>query len=239
MMTPRGPGHRRVWRPDLAYVVGLLATDGNLSPDGRHITLVSIDVSLLQTVAGILKTTNRIRPHPAPRGTAQRLNIGDKLFYDWLVSVGVRPRKTLTIGPVAVPDELFRDFLRGHLDGDGTITTYTDRYNTNLNPSYVYQRLYVRFVSASRPHIDWLHDTLQSQLGVKGYIKESFRKGLAKNVLYELCFAKYEGIKLLRWIYYAPDLPSLRRKRAIAEPFLVGDIRNFRRSQTVMEKQPK
>ena len=32
------------WRPNLAYAVGLLVTDGNLSKDGRHIIFVSKDI---------------------------------------------------------------------------------------------------------------------------------------------------------------------------------------------------
>jgi hypothetical protein len=48
-----------------------------------------------------------------------------------------------------VPDEYFVDFLRSCIDGDGSITTYTDRYNTFKNPQYVYARLYVSLVSAS------------------------------------------------------------------------------------------
>jgi len=43
-----------------------------------------------------------------------------------------------------------------------------------------------------------------------------------------LHFAKKDAVALLRWIYYAPDVPCLSRKHAIAEPFLTGDIRDFR-----------
>ena len=38
-----------VWTPQLAYAVGLLVTDGNLSPDGRHICMRSSDKNLLET----------------------------------------------------------------------------------------------------------------------------------------------------------------------------------------------
>ena len=41
-------------------------------------------------------------------------------------------------------------------------------------------------------------------------------------------FAKKDAMALLRWIYYAPDVSCLARKRASAEPFLTGDIRDFR-----------
>ena len=38
------------WTPELAYVVGLLTTDGNLSKDGRHIAIKSADLQLLRTI---------------------------------------------------------------------------------------------------------------------------------------------------------------------------------------------
>lgn len=154
---PRGPEHRRRWRTDLAYAIGLLVTDGHLSVDRRHIAMVSVDVELLETFRNILALRNRICRHPTGRLgiSAYRVQFGDRLFYDWLTAIGFTPRKTYTIGPLEIPDVLFRDFLRGHLDGDGSIIAYVDRYNTRLKSKYVYQRLYVRFLSASKPHIEW------------------------------------------------------------------------------------
>jgi hypothetical protein len=97
----------------------------------------------------------------------------------------------------------------------------------SLKPEYVYQRLYVRFLSASRLHIEWLQTSITRLLGVDGYVTE--RRGPGATVpLCRLSFAKKDAIALLRWIYYAPDVPCLARKRTIAELFLTGDIRDFR-----------
>ena len=43
------------WTPKLAYVVGLITTDGCLSPDGRHLTFTSCDKQLIETFKKILK----------------------------------------------------------------------------------------------------------------------------------------------------------------------------------------
>gem|GEM_PF-6676481 len=40
------------WSPEFAYVIGLLTTDGNLSPDGRHINFTSKDRELVGKRAG-------------------------------------------------------------------------------------------------------------------------------------------------------------------------------------------
>lgn len=48
------------WSNELAYAVGLIATDGNLSKDGRHIELTSKDTEQLETFKRCLKLKNRI-----------------------------------------------------------------------------------------------------------------------------------------------------------------------------------
>lgn len=74
-----------VWTPELAYVVGLIATDGNLSPDGRHLAIPSRDRSLLESIRSCLGLTNRIREECPVSRPIYRLQWGDRAFYDWLV----------------------------------------------------------------------------------------------------------------------------------------------------------
>lgn len=224
---PRGLESRRTWRPDLAYAVGLITTDGNLSPDGRHITLVSRDLELLETFKHILQLRVRVAHHAGGYSTAYHVVFSDRLFHEWLSSIGLTPRKTHSIGALCIPDDVFPDFARGHLDGDGSITRYVDRYNTKLEPSDVYQRLYTRFLSASRPHMEWFRARVAALLGVRGYMATD-RRTPDRVPLYRLHFAKKESVALLRWMYYAPDVPCLTRKRTIAEPFLTGTLRDFR-----------
>lgn len=226
---PRGPISRRTWRPELAYALGILATDGNVSPDGRHITLVSRDIELLRTVSDILEVKSKLVLHRGgyTKSVAFHIVFGDRLFCEWLNEIGITPRKTYTIGALAIPDRMFADFLRGHLDGDGNIRSYVDSYNAKLKPYYVYQRLYVRFVSASRVHVDWLQVSVKRLFGLNGFLTVR-PPSEGKVPIYGLFFAKKEAILLLRRLYYAPDVPCLARKRAIAEPFLTGELRQFR-----------
>jgi hypothetical protein len=50
------------WSPNIAYAIGLITTDGNLSSDGRHITFVSKDIGLIKTFRLCLGLNNRITP---------------------------------------------------------------------------------------------------------------------------------------------------------------------------------
>lgn len=42
------------WSPGMAYVVGLITTDGCLSKDNRHLDFTSKDIQLLKTFKNIL-----------------------------------------------------------------------------------------------------------------------------------------------------------------------------------------
>ena len=139
-------------------------------------------------------------------------------FYEWLMAIGLTPRKSLTIGPLGVPDDYFADFLRGCIDGDGSVLVYTDRQHEASNASYVYTRLYVSLVSASRPFIDWIRATVDRLLGLPGSV--CVKRTPRGRVIWNLRYSKKASIRILSWMYYSPDVPCLARKRAKAEPFI-------------------
>jgi hypothetical protein len=226
---PRGPlpGHRdhanpaasrarSIWSPETAYVVGLIATDGNLSRRRYGLALSSNDVDLLETARRCLQLTNSITRYTNSR--CYHIQWRDRRFYDWLVDIGLTPAKSLTLGALAVPDEYFADFFRGCIDGDGTVLVYTDRYHTAKKERYVYERLYVSLVSASRPFLDWMRARIRTAVGVDGFIDERRKEG--QRSLWRLRYAKADSIRLIGWMYYAPNVPCLARKRAKAERFL-------------------
>ncbi len=91
------------------------------------------------------------------------------------------------------------------------------------NERYVYERLYLSLVSASHSFLDWVRTTVQRLTGINGSMpaKRSAEKGSeGKHPVWVLRYAKQKSISLLRWIYYAPTVPCLGRKRATAERFL-------------------
>jgi len=207
------------WTTDLAYVVGLIATDGNLSKDGRHLSVSSQDIELLQTVRRCLALRASITPCAA-RGPCHHIQWGDRTFYEWLLTIGLMPAKSLRLGPLAVPDGVFRDFLRGCIDGDGSIVTYCDRYNTPKNPTYVYDRLFVSLVSASPSFLRWMQLSVLRLRGLSGHL--TVRTSAKHHDIWRLRYAKRESASLIRWMYHAADVPALRRKRERAERAIVG-----------------
>jgi len=205
------------WTSERAYAVGLIATDGNLSKDGRHLTVTSADVDLLETLHRCLNLKARVT-RTAPGSRCHRVQWSDRNFHRWLRGVGLSPAKSRTLGMLAVPDEYLADFVRGCIDGDGSVVVYVDRYHAGKSARYVYKRLYVTLGSASRPFLDWLRAALGRLTGLSGSISQ--RASHRGRPYWVLRWARRESVRLLGWMYYAPSLPCLARKRHRAEPFL-------------------
>jgi hypothetical protein len=204
-MGKRGPKPKRknvVWNENIAYAVGLLVTDGSLSIDGRHIDLTSKDVEQLKNFMRCIGIVSKIGVKKSMRtdGIIHRVQFSDVTLYQFLMSIGLTPNKTKTLGSVKVPDKYFFDFLRGLHDGDGSFYSYKDpRWKCSL-------MFYLVFVSASVEHIHWLQESISYRLGVKGHMTKG------KGVI-QLRYAKAESKKIIAKMYYGTDVVCLSRKK--------------------------
>ncbi|MDD5318748.1 MAG: hypothetical protein PHF79_02940 [Candidatus Pacebacteria bacterium] len=208
-MCKRGPkpkGKINIkWSADFVYGLGLLASDGNLSPDGRHISFVSTDLDQIKTFLKVFKIRDiKIgkTSHKFNTKTAFRVQFGDILFYRFLLGIGFTPNKSKTIGEIKIPDNYFYDFLRGSYDGDGTFYSYWDR---RWKSSHMF---YLEFISASRMHMEWIRKRLNKQLGVVGHVVNS-----KECVTYQLKYAKKEALEIIKKMYYTRLVNCLARKR--------------------------
>ena len=179
-VRPRGPIPRRRaesigidWSPATAYAVGLMATDGNLSGRKGHLSLISKDVDQIETFRRCLRLEVPISQIRTATGIHHKVLWCDRGLYDWFVGAGLTPAKSRTLGPLAVPDSVFRDFFRGCIDGDGSVLVYIDRYHAARRPQYVYERLYVSLVSASLRFLDWIKASVGRMVCVGGAIHRS------------------------------------------------------------------
>lgn len=213
----RYPKKDFIWSPDLAYAVGLLVTDGNLSNDARHITMRSAEIVMLDNFKCCLGLSNKVSSDRRNGNTYFRVQFGNVQFYDWLMRIGLMPAKSLIIGAIEIPDKYFPDYLRGCIDGDGSIITYPDTYNCYKGRQYTTQRLFIKVVSASERHIVWLRDRIRQLTRLHGAIIKKHPRDEKHVPLWELKFAKKESLQIIQWIYYLPSVPCLERKRITAE----------------------
>lgn len=182
------------WNPKFAYAIGLLATDGNLSKDGRHINMTSKDEQLILMFKDCLKLGNKVGMK-ARGGEKEKkyfvIQFGDITFYEFLMGIGLTPAKSKTLGQLSIPQEYFWDFLRGCIDGDGTIGVFK-------HPESIQPQLRVRLYSASLKFITWLKEEISELSDLEGgWIEDSIKSSR----VYKLSFGKQDSIKLLRLIY--------------------------------------
>ena len=195
---------------DLWYVIGLITADGNLSKDERHIDLTSKDRSLLVSVKKALLLKNKIGRKARAKGKEKKysvLQIGDKKFYNFLLNTGLTQRKSLTLGKLSIPDFYFPDFLRGVIDGDGNIHTWT--HTTNGNRQWA-----LRIFSGSREFIFWLKQEIESYFSTSGKIYISKRRN-SKNPLYTIKFGKLATKIILDKVYYKNCLALSRKLKKV------------------------
>jgi len=198
------------WSPEFAYAIGLLVTDGCLSKDGRHMILVSKDREMIENFRKCLGLQNSIGFHSSGSGKQNfRIQFGDVNFYSFLVTIGLEPNKSKILTEIAIPDEYFFDFLRGHHDGDGTFYSYWD---PRWRSSFMF---YTVFISASERHVLWVREEIFRKLGIKGHITKG-----GKTPMYGLKYAKAESLQLLPKMYYNRDVVCLSRKREKIEKAL-------------------
>ena len=198
------------WSPKFAYAIGLLATDGNLSNDGRHLDFTSKDREQLQNCMRCLGINNKIGIKISGLGKRSlRIQFGDVIFYKFLNSIGITAHKSKTLGAIDIPKRYFFDFLRGHFDGDGTFYSYFD---PRWKSSFMF---YTVFISASKKHVLWLQAQNFNFLHIRGHITKH-----ALSSCYNLKYAKSESLKLLPKLYYDSNVVCLSRKRRKIESAL-------------------
>lgn len=201
------------WSPNFAYAIGLITSDGNLSPNGRTINFTSKDRELAEKFIMCLGVDNKIGYKARGYESEKKycvVQIGDVLFYDFLLLIGLHPNKSRTLRDLEIPDEYFFDFLRGHFDGDGTFYSYWD---PRWHSSFMF---YTEFLSASKYHIDWLREKIAGFLGIRGHLAGSGAKGTC----YQLKYAKQQSLQLLPKMYYDTGVVCLSRKREKIEKAL-------------------
>jgi hypothetical protein len=198
-----------VWSADFAYAIGLLTSDGCLSNDGRHIDMTSKDLEQLDNFNRALMKNIKISTKQNSSGiSAYRVQFSDVVLYDFLISIGLTPRKSHFITDVLVPDSYYADFLRGLFDGDGTCYAYTDK---RWASSYMF---YTSFASASKSFLSLISEKNARIIGTKSNsIRNSKR-------VYNLTYGKADSILLYNFMYQKKDCIRLTRKYEKLKDFI-------------------
>jgi len=137
---------------DLWYLVGVITSDGCLSPSGRHVLITSKDREYLELLGSRFGINYPVYRHESGYGTCTwRLGVGSRDLYDLCVEIGLTPRKSKTIGALKLPEDAFRPFTLGLIDGDGSIDPHNGR---------------VRIFSGSHRFLDYMVEQAGQRFGI-------------------------------------------------------------------------
>lgn len=178
------------WSPEMAYVLGLLLTDGCLSkPKGYsyRISLCLNDKELLHKVTKVMGSAHAVALSRHQEGLYSFIFGREKLAKD-LIKLGMKPRKSLDLKFPKVPKQYLRDFIRGVFDGDGSVY-YAKR--SKKSP------LLSKFYSASAPFILGLKRSLESL----GMPKKELYCEARKNPFYYVRYCHTDSLLLFKIMY--------------------------------------
>lgn len=174
-----------------------------------------VDLSLMRQFSKDIKYTGPIKLSERKTRTGYlskfaRIKINcQKWCHDLETIWNIVPRKTSIIKPPAIDDKLLDHFLRGYLDGDGSI--HVSHFKTLRKSGKIYRRdnLIIQFVSASKEIIKWIKDYTERKFFADG------RADLPK--IYESAnYSQYHvcGQRAVQMFLYLSklDCPCLDRK---------------------------
>jgi predicted DNA-binding protein YlxM (UPF0122 family) len=139
------------WSPEMAYVLGLIITDGCISKTGT-VSLSMNDKELLEKVKEVMGSKHKIELSKYQKGLYCFHFSREKLVRD-LDKHCVVPRKSLVVKFPEIPQAYLPDFIRGVFDGDGSV------FFDKRRPKFV---LRSKFVSSSEAFIEGLQMSLES-----------------------------------------------------------------------------
>lgn len=117
-------------RPEKAYFLGLLFTDGNITLDKENIRVPALRIELVETDKEILEKFKEELQSDASLSYNKRTNrkngtfsliIRNRQLANDLSKFNIIPNKTYLVDNLIIPENFKIDFFRGLIDGDGSI----------------------------------------------------------------------------------------------------------------------
>ena len=208
------------WNDSSAWLIGILWTDGYIVAENSFGIKLK-DMQLLEEIKHRLGTDikTKIYKNKDTEGEYGYFSIANKHIADRLRSIGMHQNKTFTIQyPLGMPDNLFGSFLRGVIDGDGSVYIPKNRNGQKVKDCRLF------FVTASKEFAMQMIDKLNN-IGIKTSlnIREKYLKSgkLCKqwkgSNLWKIQILEIESLRRSYEIMYPnSEVPCLHRKR---DPF--------------------
>jgi len=204
------------WSPEMAYVLGFFAADGNIvktKHNGFYLSFHSADKEILMSIKGAMKSEHKLSKRASSSGQVYRFQIGSKEMFEDLIILGLIPNKSKRMKAPKIPNKFSVDFIRGYFDGDGNV--WEGLMNRKRKkPTKVLQ---AAFTSGSIEFLHGLHILLKKEGVLGGSLYKVKNKNCGR-----LLFSTLDALKLYEIMYNMPNKPHvyLKRKKLVFEKFI-------------------
>lgn len=182
-----------------AYILGLLFTDGSIREDGYSVSLYSNDRYLCELLKEKTDSKHSIQIRKSRKnkdGSISKqgyvISLSSKKLVLSLEKWGLYANKTFTMSFPNIPKEFLPHFIRGLIDGDGSIGHYKD--------------FTISFICASKTFIESLREIVKNETDFSGSIYTN------KNGIMTLKYSTNQAKKICEYIYNDSEGIRLERK---------------------------
>jgi len=205
-----------IWSPEMAYVLGVIYTDGNILPSRKRdpsrkkalsrdrLAIAQKETELLIKILAMMNSDAEIQFRRKDK--VYYFHVYNAKIYEDLINLGLSPKKSRIVKFPKVPPEYVRHFIRGCWDGDGSV-----------------------FFEKRRPHYLIAHFVSGSQSFIRSLVEHLKKAGLPERTIYEtkgrrpsynIKYSGYQCKKLHHFLYdNVPSTQYLERKYSIFRDF--------------------
>ncbi|MEK7526064.1 MAG: LAGLIDADG family homing endonuclease [Patescibacteria group bacterium] len=112
------------WNSEMAYILGFISADGNISRHGRAhmLQIASDDKDVIKKIINTLNSSSPIMERSRWNGkVSYQFRVSNKIIFNDLIKLKITERKSLTLTPPQIPKAYISHYLRGFFDGDGSV----------------------------------------------------------------------------------------------------------------------
>lgn len=197
----------KTWSEEMAYILGLICADGNICSDEVKrltITLHNNDLYMLEKISNIMKNK---RPIFKRKTGCNDLVITCGEIYDDLISLGVVPKKSLTLKWIEnIPKDYLKHFVRGYFDGDGCVSVYTRTRKT-----YIEDVLEVAMLGTPE-FLNGMSTEVHNSIGIHKVKAINCSTVNFKSNAYRIRWTYSNAEKFLKWIYKDANIYLIRKR---------------------------
>lgn len=185
---------------NMAYILGLLASDGTIRKDSNSIklTLAEQDSEILEKIKNELEYSGTIKHYQDSKGYKNAtLTFTSKKIKDKLAEYNIIPLKTFSFTfPTKLNKIYWKDFIRGYFDGDGCISSAGE------------SAIRAQICSARKETLEAILNYLEEEFNIP---KPNIQMQMRVKPLYYFQYSSIPTRKFFESIYY-PNCLCLQRK---------------------------